>query len=30
MLAKSREAGQTHATPFSEITDADIDALFGK
>jgi predicted regulator of Ras-like GTPase activity (Roadblock/LC7/MglB family) len=30
MLAKSSEDGQTHASPFSEITDADINALFGE
>lgn len=30
MLAKSREAGDTPAGLFSEITDADIDALFGE
>jgi hypothetical protein len=30
MMAKSREAGHTPDSPFSEITDADIDALFGE
>ena len=30
MMAKSREAGHTHDSPFSEIADADINALFGE